>query len=1299
MGPLLSLLISLVEHQPGSANFQTPRNISDDSALCLRLPSRARNLPKLAVLAAALLFASAAFAHVPGGAPEIVVQMGNTYALTQLAFSHDGRLLASSGFMENSVQLWDLSSGRQLRTFSVQAGAGKFGLGGVNALALSGNGQLVAAASGNEIDVWNVRDGEKLYRFPLQSSQLVLPSLSFPFAISENGRYLAWVANDHLEIRELSNRGQPVSAGASSSPALTPLSIAFTPDERGLAMVRQSGTGTTVDTLDLATGAIKSQKVTSTVDILPNHSIGFGTDGHLVVATREFETRATRDSGSGGKIQVHDLSTGAAISIDGPSEQMSLSPDGRFLVLQDRNELQLWDVANQRKILTSSNNSPGIINFGTSAIAFSEDGKDVAIGDNSGSIHVFDPSTGKERSTLAGHANPSSVLSFGPHGQRLYAGSKTRWDLKSGIGLRTIPGKISPHSVAADSGHLFAEDAGHGVVRIWDLQRQTTIATVRAPPGQATTSMAFSPDGSSIAILRGYDYSDPAVQQRQQEQNAERAKEIQKQLRKDPSQFMKLNAQLNYDPGNPALQVHIFDTQTGTEKFTLSLPSSYMKALAFSPNGASIAIAAGDVVKVWSAADGQLISTTSLSQGPSPFPNGVTPTTVMGLAFSPDGKSLAAATVSLKVSMDLAAQQQQAIAAMKSASHHHRFGGFGVPSIGLPGRRSSSPPPPAAVAGSTDDPQAESDGPVLVLDPAAGRVVATLAGHKNGAVAVAFSHDGSLLATSGRDGFIRIWDRTSGSVNAEIPTKDAAFSLAFSTNDRLLASTQGDGSVSLWDTKGGSLLATLVSLYDGADWLVATPDGLFDGSPAAWNQILWRYSRNTFDVAPVESYFNEYFYPGLLADIIAGRRPKAPQSIEQKDRRQPVVRIDFPNSGTALDQREIDLKLNVAEAGADSAHTTGSGAKDVRLFRNGSLVKVWHGDVLDGKSSTALDAKVRLVAGENRFTAYAFNRDNVKSLDAHCSLEGAAALRRQPVTYALAVGINKYANPEYYLKFAVADAQSLSDEIRRAQERTSSRVEVIPLYDDAATRSAILDSIRKIAAEVQPEDHVILFFASHGVAVDDRFYLIPHDLGYMGQVDQLDEAGVQEILHHSISDLDLEQALEGMDAGKIIVIIDACNSGQALEAAEKRRGPMNSRGLAQLAYEKGMYILTAAQSSQAALEVSQLGHGLLTYTLVTEGLDKRMSDDDPRDGKIVDREWLSYATRRVPEMQLETLEQFKAQGRSLGFGQRGVDGSEAATSQRPKVFYRRGLDVSSWIIDEPAEPAAATGTAANSGLR
>jgi len=57
-----------------------------------------------------------------------------------------------------------------------------------------------------------------------------------------------------------------------------------------------------------------------------------------------------------------------------------------------------------------------------------------------------------------------------------------------------------------------------------------------------------------------------------------------------------------------------------------------------------------------------------------------------------------------------------------------------------------------------------------------------------------------------------------------------------------------------------------------SDWLVVTPDGLFDGSPAAWKQILWQFGGNTFDVMPAETFFNEFYYPGLLAELMAGKK-------------------------------------------------------------------------------------------------------------------------------------------------------------------------------------------------------------------------------------------------------------------------------------------------------------------------------------------------------------------------------------------------------------------------------------------
>lgn len=72
----------------------------------------------------------------------------------------------------------------------------------------------------------------------------------------------------------------------------------------------------------------------------------------------------------------------------------------------------------------------------------------------------------------------------------------------------------------------------------------------------------------------------------------------------------------------------------------------------------------------------------------------------------------------------------------------------------------------------------------------------------------------------------------------------------------------------------------------------------------------------------------------------------------------------------------------------------------------------------------------------------------------------------------------------------------------------------------------------------------------------------------------------------------------GLKAQHIALILDACHSGQVLEADEWRTGPMNSRSLAQLAWEKGIEVITASQSNQYAKELKNLQHGPLTYYLL-----------------------------------------------------------------------------------------------------
>jgi uncharacterized caspase-like protein len=320
-------------------------------------------------------------------------------------------------------------------------------------------------------------------------------------------------------------------------------------------------------------------------------------------------------------------------------------------------------------------------------------------------------------------------------------------------------------------------------------------------------------------------------------------------------------------------------------------------------------------------------------------------------------------------------------------------------------------------------------------------------------------------------------------------------------------------------------------------------------------------------------------------------------------------------------------------------------------------------------------------------------------------LTGADSLKRSGTAWVIAVGVNEYANSQYNLKYAVADAQSFAEELRLRQTQLGrfDHIEVISLLNENATKANILSALRRLSGmsaadaptlkaglldrlkRAEPEDAVIIYFAGHGTAQGQRFYLIPNDLGYTGDRGQLNESGLSTILSHSISDLELEESVESLAAGSLLMVIDACNSGQALEAEEKRRGPMNSKGLAQLAYEKGIYILTAAQSYQAALEAAQLGHGLLTYALVEEGLKTAVADNEPKDGILNAREWLDFATERVPQMQEEKMKQARGLGLEIAFteGEQKIADPEKRSVQRPRVFYRREMETDPLVIAKP----------------
>jgi WD40 repeat protein len=1222
--------------------------------------------------------------------PELVMQTGysNFFGATRYVFSPDGRLLATAAFRSTTIKLWDTSNGRELRDLSA---GGQSSAAFSPVIAFSRDSRLIAGGTGsNSVKIWDVVSGREVQTLEGQQTSLASAFGIFFIEFTADGRIVT--ISDVVRVWDVASGRElhsfnidPTSAGIVSSGT----GFAVSPDGRQLVGFF-SGSNAELKFLDTTSGRELRSVSLKDVDIA---ELAFAANGTLLVS-------GIVDN----RLKLWEVTTKANEKDLGPTlkeySQIRISRDGRLLALSENYLVKLFDIATGRELVQLKvPNTGAFTSQGDVFIAFTHDGNKLATGGLDTPTTLWDTSSGKQLLRLNGRTNMAYSVRFSGDGQQLTSGGRTRWDLRTGRGLRITSG-ISDNMFGWPSpdGRLIAMmKANSSVVTILETPSGRQLYTF-APSGSVgpVQRIRFSSDSTKALVLHNAIYDQAST----------------------------TATAGSYMTGS---QVKVWDLKSGTELQTLAsnqLPDDAVPA----DDGRTLALLGSmGEISLWDMQSGSKLRDLStnpmsgivnmsggmpnMSGGmPNPRSKGSMPVmpnmndvaamitntlgavsagtmgrSVTSLAFSDDGRLLASGGFESKSNFDLAAMMS---------------GAMGQPPRG---QNKKNQPDPQDIMKSM---KVEATGRIVLWDPTTGREVGTLRGHGKGISQVAFSRDGKLLASASTDNTIRIWDvKTQSEVRTLVGHTAAVESISFSPDGRLLASASDDGGTFLWDTSTGEHLLTLVSLDDGGEWMVVTPQGLFDGTPPSWNQILWRYNGDTFNVAPIEWFFNEFYYPGLLSDIFAGKRPRVAQDVSKKDRRQPIVKLslvgDQPADG--LSQRTVKVKLEITDAPPERDRSGGSGARDVRLFRNGSLVKAWRGDVLKGQNAVTLEQEITLTTGPNRLVAYGFNKDNVKSKDAPLELKGADSLKRKGTAYIIAVGINEYDNSQYNLKYAVADAQSFAEEVKSRQNQMGlfDRVEVIPLLNENATKVNILAAVKRLGGaagppslkatgpetikRVEPEDTVMIYFAGHGTAQAQRFYLLPHDLGYSGDRTKLNEKGLQEILSHSISDLELEEVLEGLDAGHLLLIIDACNSGQALEAEEKRRGPMNSKGLAQLAYEKGMYILTAAQSYQAALEVAQLGHGLLTYALIEEGLKTTSADNQPKDGLLIAREWLDFATDRVPLMQEEKMKQARGVGLEVVFieGEKEIADPNKRSVQRPRVFYRRELEANPLVIAKP----------------
>ena len=568
-------------------------------------------------------------------------------------------------------------------------------------------------------------------------------------------------------------------------------------------------------------------------------SILFSLDGKYAISSSDDAT-----------IRVWEVTTGICKHvIKGESNYLTISsrisPNGDKLLSYQNGHLHIWDIESGRCLHT-------IIGHTINSASFSPDGKMIVLAPEEGNIIFVDTATRNIIHELVGQTSPAREVIFSPNGKYIVIVSKDKnirlWDIETCRCIRQFEGyegTVSQLKFSPD-GRFFAAVLNGKNIIVWRIESSQPLAVFYGHNGNdamgSLSSLDFSQDGKHLVSASWFDCTIRlwdlapmkgvrAILEKTEQfvpiptndkglivsYTEDNTIHIWKQIPGHCIQSIE-----TYGPNVSKISIsndgrylayasddcaiRLCEVDTGQCVSTLLGHNDVVTSLLFSPDGKKIISASSDkTLRIWDIKTGRCLHIMEGHKGK-----------IRSVSISPNGKYIVSTSYDFYNTLCVWDIEQ-------GCCIHELMKGFGSTTCAI---------------FSLDDKHIFSshDNNINMWDANSGQLIHSFEGHTNDVDKLLISPDGKYLASSGRDGRIRIWDIKSKECIQILAHRNYINSLSLSQDGSYLLSIS-ENTVNIWNLEFGKV----VQSFSNQKYSVFSRDGKHIITSSGNDMVLWDF--------------------------------------------------------------------------------------------------------------------------------------------------------------------------------------------------------------------------------------------------------------------------------------------------------------------------------------------------------------------------------------------------------------------------------------------------------------------------